>query len=138
MKKQNFSTLVKKSLFNLGFTGFLLIGITSAASAQDSVQSSNSQVKYIGSLNGQPVFKVDLDNQEGSVYHLTIKDEDGAVLYAEKIKSKQFSKKFKFESSDRSDAKLTFIIEGNKNFQSKEFKVNTNTEVFNNVVVTAL
>ena len=132
MKKQNLSTLVKKSIF-LGFTSLLLIG---AASAQAKLPEPT--IKYIGTLDGQPVFKVDLDNQNNSVYHLTIKDETGDVLYAEKIKSKEVSKKFKFENSDRNSVKLTFLVEGKEGSQSQEFQVNTSTKVWNDVVVTSL
>jgi hypothetical protein len=60
------------------------------------------------------------------------------VLYAEKIKDKEFSKSFKFDNADRSNVKLTFILQGNKDVQSKEFKVNSSTKVLDNVVVTTL
>lgn len=138
MKKQNFSTLVKRSIFSLGFTGFLLIGATSVASAQTLANSPNANVKYIGALDGQPVFRVQLDNQAGDIYHLTIKDDSGNILYAEKIRDKQFSKKFKFENSDRENVKLTFILQGKDGSQAQQFKVNSNTRVWNDVVVTTL
>jgi biopolymer transport protein ExbD len=138
MKKQNFSTIVKRSIFSLGFT-VLMFGMASAASAQDSLAvTTPNPVKYIGSLDGQPVFKVELSNENGKPQFLTIKDDQGVVLYSEKIKSKQFSKSFKFENSDRDNVKLTFILEGDKGVQSQEFKVNTNTRVYNDVVVTTL
>lgn len=131
MKKQNLSTLVRKSIF-LGFTSLLLIG----ASAQAKLPEPS--IKYIGTLDGQPVFGVQLDNQNSSVYHLTIKDDTGSVLYSEKIKGKEFSKKFKFENSDRNNVKLTFIVEGKEGSQSQDFQVNTSTKVWNDVVVTTL
>jgi len=138
MKKQIFSTLVKKSILTIGFTSMILIGVTSAASAQTSVKSPEPSVNYIGTLDGQPIFRVQLDNQAGNVYHLTIKDDEGTVLYAEKIKDKQFGKSFKFDNADRSNVKLTFILQGKESTQSKEFQVNTTTRVLDNVVVTTL
>lgn len=138
MKKQNFSTLVKKAIFNLGFTSFVLIGLAITASAHATDTTPNPAVKYVGSLDGQPVFKVELNNETAKVQYLTIKDDQGVVLYSEKIKSKQFSKSFKFENSDRNDVRLTFTVESGKSTQSQEFKVNTNTRVYNDVVVTTL
>ena len=141
MKKQNFSTLVKKSIFSVGFTSLMLIGLATAASASttDTTPTPAPAVKYVGSLDGQPVFKVELNNEASKVQYLTIKDDQGVVLYAEKIKRKQFSKNFKFENSDRDNVKLTFIVENEKGVQSsQEFKVNTNTRVYNDVVVTTL
>lgn len=136
MKKQNFSTLVKKSIL-LSFTSLLLIAGTTVSSAQTAT-SPEPAIKYIGSLDGQPVFKVDLNNLNGNVYHFTIKDETGSILYAEKIKAKEFSKKFKFENTDRSNVKLTFSLESKAGVQSQEFQVNNSTKVFNDVVVTSL
>ena len=134
MQKQNFSTLVKRSVLSLGLTTVLLSGMTSAQSSA----TPEPIVKYIGTLDGQPIFRVELDNQPGTIYHLTIKDEEGTVLYAEKIKDKQFSKSFKFDNAVRDNVKLTFTLQGNNNTQSKEFKVNTTTKVLDNVVVTTL
>ena len=134
MKKQSFSTLVKRSVLSLGLSTILLAG---AASAQSST-NPDPAVRYIGSIDGQPMFRVQLDNQTGNVYHLTIKDEEGTVLYTERSNNKQFAKSFKFDNSDRSNVKLTFILEGNKTVQSKEFKVNSSTQVLDNVVVTTL
>jgi len=132
MKRKIFNSLVKKSVLSLGLTTLLLSGMASAQSSPEPL------VKYIGTLDGQPIFRVQLDNQPGSVYHLTIKDEEGTVLYAEKIKDKQFSKSFKFDNAARDNVKLTFTLQGNKNTQSKEFKINTTTKVLDNVVVTTL
>jgi hypothetical protein len=136
MKKQNFSTLVKNSIL-LGFTSLLLIAGTTVSSAQTST-SPEPTVKYIGSLDGQPVFGVSLNNLNGGVYHFTIKDETGNILYAERVKGKAFSKKFKFENTDRQNVKLTFSLEGKEGVQSQEFQVNSSTRVFNDVVVTSL
>src|SRR5947208_3182828 len=139
MKKQNFSALsnVKRSILGIGFTSFLLIGLAAGSSAQSTVTSPNAAIKYVGSLDGKPVFKVDLDNKNATVYFLTIKDDEGSVLYSEKIRDKQFSKNFKFDS-DRDVVKLTFILSGNKETQTQEFKVNTSTRTYNDVAVTTL
>ena len=134
MKKQSFSTLVKRSVLSLGLSTILLAG---AASAQSST-NPDPAVKYIGTLDGQPMFKVQLNNQTGNVYHLTIKDDEGTVLYTERFTDKQFAKSFKFDNAERNNVKLTFILEGNKTVQSREFNVNSSTQVLDNVVVTTL
>jgi hypothetical protein len=140
MKKQNLSALfnvVKQSLFSIGFTGFLLIGLVTGASAQSSDNAPKAAINYIGSLDGKPVFKVDLDNKNGNVYFLSIKDDEGALLYSEKIKDKQFSKSFRFDA-DRDVVKLSFILSTGKETQTQEFKVNTSTRSYNDVAVTTL
>ena len=138
MKKQIFSTLVRKSIISLGFTSLVLIGLANTASARTLDTTPAPAIKYVGSLDGQPLFKVELNNENAKVQYLTIKDDQGVVLYSEKIRSKQFSKTFRFESLDRDNVKLSFIVETDKGTQSQEFKVNTNTRVLNDVVVTTL
>jgi hypothetical protein len=138
MKKQNFSAILKRSFFSAVLTGSLIAGLSSAASAQEKINSPDPSIKYIGSLDGKPIFKVDLDNQEGKLYYLAIKDDQGSVLYSEKIRDKQFSKNFQFDGAGQNNVKLTFVLSADKETQSKEFKVNTSTRVYNDVVVTTL
>jgi hypothetical protein len=138
MKKQIFSTLVKKSIISLSFASLVLIGSANTASASSTDTTPVPAVKYLGSLDGLPVFRVELNNETAKVQYLTIKDDQGVVLYSEKIKNKQFSKSFKFENADRDNVKLTFTVESDNGVQSQEFKVNTNTRVYNDVVVTTL
>jgi hypothetical protein len=137
MKKQILST-VKKSILSLGFTSLVLIGLATTASARTTDTTPAPAVKYLGSLDGQPVFRVELNNENAKFQYLTIKDDQGVVLFSEKIRGKQFSKSFRFESLDRDNVKLSFIVETDKGVQSQEFKVNTNTRILNDVVVTTL
>jgi hypothetical protein len=142
MKKQIFSKpfyATKKFIFGFGLTGFLLIGSTSGIAAQDSVKKDpNPAIRYIGSLGGQPVFNVAFETKNRSIYYLTITDEEGTLLYSEKIKGSQFSKNFKFDGADHNHVKLTFALEGDKTKQTEVFKVDTNVEVSKDVVVTNL
>jgi hypothetical protein len=144
MKKQNisnpFSTIVRKSLFVLGLAGLIVVNSASAAAAQDSIKKdSDPVVSYIGTLDGQPVFRVRFDNQDGSIYNLSIIDEEGALLYSEKVKGKEFSKKFKFEPTYHEGSKIRFVLSGDKGEKKTQvFQVNTNVQVLTDVVVTKL
>jgi hypothetical protein len=140
MKKQNnpFYVIGKKFL-GLSLAGFLLVGSASAKSPNDSItKEKEPAVYYIGTLDGQPVFRVHFDNQENAVYSLSILDEDGSLLYSEKIKGKAFSKSFKFERTDRQNTKLRFVLAGNKGNKTQVFQVDNNIQVINDVVVTRL
>ena len=134
MKKQNLSAIVKKSFLSLGLSTLLLAGAVSAQTSKSPVPN----VQYVGTLDGQPLFRFQLDNKAGEIYHLTIKDDEGTVLYTERFTDKQFAKSFKFDNAERNNVKLTFVLEGNKTVQSREFNVNSSTQVLDNVVVTTL
>jgi len=140
MKKQKFSAFfnaAKRNIFRIGFAGFLLVGIASGTSAQDSSSIPGADIKFVGSLDGKPVFNVSVDNQAKNTYYLTIKDEEGTILYSEKFRDKQFSKNFQF-NAERDAVKLTFTLMGDKEIQSQKFKINTSYKTYNDVAVTAL
>jgi len=70
--------------------------------------------------------------------NVLIKDEDGNVLYADRFKDKKLTKKFKVNTAEYGDVRLTFVISTEKERTSQVFQVNTNTRVIDDVVVTNL
>jgi len=102
--------------------------------------SSNSRpsIQYVGKVNDQLVFQVDYDNPTNDVVNVIIKDEDGNVLYADRFKDKKLTKKFKVNTAEYGDVRLTFVISTDKDRTSQIFQVNTNTRVVDDVVVTNL
>lgn len=143
MKKKTISspyhTFVKKFVLVFSLAGALVAGSSNGAAAQDSTKkASNPSVNYIGTLDGQPVFRVQFNNQDRNIYNLTIIDDEGVLLYSEKIKDKEFSKKFKFEKSDRDNMQIRFVLSGEGERKTQVFQVDTNIQVMSDVVVTRL
>lgn len=138
MKKQisNTRSVLRKGMISLGFFGFALFGFTTAFA--NSTTEKPPVVSYAGSVNGQPLFQVNIDNKNGDVYLLSITDDEGNLLYSEKIKDQKVSRTFQYNQPDREDAKLTFVLAGEKEKQTQVFKINTNTQVVQDVVVTRL
>jgi hypothetical protein len=94
------------------------------------------EVKYLGQIDRQPVFQVDINNAKEDQLTVILKDGYGNFLYSEKFKEKSFSKKFQIASGDLGDLKLTMVLasKGNKNVQS--FEINNVVTVVEDVVVT--
>ena len=120
------------------FTALLVGSSTNSVNAQSAINSTSPSVKYLGKSNDQLVFQVDYDNTNDEVLNLAIKDEDGNILYADRFRDKKLSKKFKVNSSEYGNMKLTFVLSTDKEKQSQVFQVNTNTRVIDDVVVTNL
>ncbi|HEU0064430.1 MAG TPA: hypothetical protein VFQ58_05335 [Flavisolibacter sp.] len=120
------------------FTALLVGSGTNSVNAQSAINSTSPSVKYLGKSNDQLVFQVDYDNTNDEVLNLAIKDEDGNILYADRFRDKKLSKKFKVNSSEYGNMKLTFVLSTDKEKQSQVFQVNTNTRVIDDVVVTNL
>jgi hypothetical protein len=58
------------------------------------------EVKYLGFQQSNPVFEIVLHNHEIDNYIITIKDETGHILYAEKLKGKNLSRRYRIDTED--------------------------------------
>jgi hypothetical protein len=139
MKKQTFSK-PGTSVRNIFLAAILMLGIIPAVSAQTSNKTNPAvvDIKYLGSVDNQPIFQVEFDNASQENIHVSITDEDGNVLYGEKFRDKKFSRKFKFEKSNSDPFKLKFTLTGDNAKLSQVFEVNTKVWTVQDVVITKL
>src|SRR4051812_5027156 len=72
-------------------------GFSVPAWAAPPKDTTGVEFSYIGNFNGKPVFLLNFDNEDQRIHTITITDTDGTVLYFDKIKSKQFSRKFQVD-----------------------------------------
>ena len=139
MKKQTFSK-PGTSARNIFLASVLMLGIITSVKAQDSNKANASvvEIKYLGSVDNQPIFQVAFDNQRQENVQVSITDENGVELYGEKFREKRFSKKFKFEKLDTDPFKLRFTLTSDNEKLSQIFEVNTKVWTVQDVVVTRL
>ena len=57
------------------------------------------EFKFIGKIKNDPVFQLDLNNNEAEEYFIKIKDENDNVLYSAKVKAKDanYSRKYRLD-----------------------------------------
>lgn len=95
--------------------------------------TSNATVKHIGNPAGSIVFQVQYDNLSGDKFSLTIKDDDGTILFQDTYTDKKFDKKFQLPQGEAD--KLKFIIKGLKSNNIQTFEVNTRSRLVEEIVV---
>jgi len=84
------------------------------------------QLKYLGNINNQPVFQLDLNGPQEENFTIAIKDQYGEVLYSEKVKAKTFTRNFRLDTDDLEDAVLKVEVrDGSK--KADVFTINRNT-----------
>ena len=139
MKKQTFNKLGNAAR-NTFLAAIFLIGLSSSAQAQDTDTPviSPVEIRYLGTVDDQPVFQVDFDNATEKNVRVSITDENGILLYGGRSNEKKFSKKFKFEKAGIDPVKLTFTLTTGKERQSQVFEINTKVWTVRDVVVTRL
>src|SRR5579875_2778570 len=111
MKKQ-MTKLSKapRQLFAYVLLASLFFGFNSVQ-AQDSKSTLPSvSVTYAGAIGGQPVFEINFDNSNQRVFDLSIRDENGVVLYSQIVKDKNYSKKFELSDMDLNDLRLVVVV----------------------------
>ena len=136
MKKQFLMSLsrTKKTILNLGLAGILFAGLPSAVHAEEKTPTG-ATVNYVGSVDNQPIFQIEFDNKNEELFTVSIRDNEGNVLYVERTKDKKFLKRFKYQGDD---AKLTFVLSTGSGKQTQVFEVNKNIRVVQDVVVSKL
>ena len=141
MKKQMRNLLNRTRIFLVPALLVVLsiTGLNSGkAYGQSIISNSKPSIQYVGKVNDQLVFQFDYDNPTNDAVNVVIKDEDGNVLYADRFKDKKLTKKFKVNTAEYGDVRLTFVVFTEKERTSQVFQVNTNTRVIDDVVVTNL
>ena len=83
----------------IALTAFIGIAFASPVKATET-DPPEVQVKYLGFQQSNPVFEIVLNSHENDNYIITLKDETGHVLYAEKLKGKNISRKYRIDTEE--------------------------------------
>jgi hypothetical protein len=135
MKKQFMNlSRTKKTILNLGLAGILFAALPSVVHAEEKTPTG-ATVNYVGSVDNQPIFQIEFDNKNEELFTVSIRDNEGNVLYVERTKEKKFLKRFKYQGDD---VKLTFVLSTQSGKQTQVFEVNKNIRVVQDVVVSKL
>ena len=140
MKKQFISNAARKTILFFSTASFVLFSFMPFTVHAQGKKFTDPQVviKYIGSVENQPVFQIEFENRNAETLNFTIRDSEGNILYGEKTKEKKFLKKFQYQDSGIDNVTLTFTISGEKDRQSQSYEINTRSRMVQDVVVTRL
>ncbi|MFT3904165.1 MAG: hypothetical protein QM727_13400 [Niabella sp.] len=99
---------------------------------------NKEKVVYLGNLNELPVFQLSLDNAENATYLISIKDDEGQIIYSEKVNGKNIVRNYQFEDAPLDAYSLTFEV-NNLNTKAKNvYKVNKAKKVLDEVAVSKI
>jgi hypothetical protein len=122
--------LIKKTLV-------VILAIT-ALHTTITAQTTTPQLKRVSSVNNQPVFELQLNNNESDIIYVIIKDLAGAILHRERITEKKAVRNYALDSDAFSVASiLIFDIQSVKNKTTTLFEVKNNNKTVNDIEVVA-
>jgi len=100
------------------------------------------ELKFIGKIKNQPVFQLNLNNNAADEYYINIKDANYNVLYSEKIKGENLSRKYQLDidASELNDPGFGVRVEVTsvKTHKTQVYKISSQTSVTENIVVAKL
>jgi len=93
-------------------------------------------LKYVGLVQNQPLFQLDLNSVEETDFYVSIKDQYGQVIYSEKIKAKNFTRNYRLNTSVDDAILKVEVREGNK--KPEVFTINRNTRYYEETSISKL
>jgi hypothetical protein len=111
----------KLAIVALAFT----LAFTTPAMANDGEKGDHkTELKFIGNMEDQPVFELNLQNKEEDEYTVIFRDEYGNVLYSDKFKGAGLNKKFLLRSEDLADTALNVTVRSKNSNTTEVYSIN--------------
>jgi len=133
--------IVKYSLVYSILLAFFLVSLLSQpvwARQTPSESPAPAMIKYLGIVQEQLLFNVDIENKNAERCRIVIQDEHGEVFYKQDFKGDRFAKTFGINKAEIEGKNLVFILVKGKARHEHVFHVSTNTRVVEDVVVAKL
>jgi hypothetical protein len=113
----------------------LTVGFSNVTLANDEGKKNHiTELKYIGNVDHQPVFQLNTSAEEDEII-VTFVDEAGNVLFSDKFKGANISKKFMLKSEEFGDAALNVTVKSVKNNTTEVYAINRNHSYVEETVV---
>lgn len=134
-------TIKSTKMITMGLFTLCTMGFTNATFAGTKTDTP-AELKFIGKIKNQPVFQLNLNNDASDEYYIKIKDANYNVLYSEKIKGENLSRKYQLDidASELSDPGFGVRVEvtSAKTHKTQVYKISSQTSVTEKIEVAKL
>lgn len=97
-----------------------------------------AELKYIGSIDNQPQFQLSLNNTESDEFVVTIKNKTGELIYKERIKGVNISRRYRLNTDEPNSTGVTFEVVSKKDKSRIAYTVKETSRLVQDVSITAL
>ena len=103
----------------------LTLAFTTPTMANDGEKGDHkTELKFIGNMENQPVFELNLANKIEDEYTVIFRDENGNVLYSDKFKGTGLTKKFLLKLEDLGDTALHVTVKSKNSNTTEVYSIN--------------
>jgi len=97
------------------------------------------ELKFIGKTKDQPVFQLNLNNNETAEYFITIKDRYHNIMFSEKVEGVHISRKYRLDISEEdlmsSDFGISVEVTSAETHKTQVYKISSRAQVVQNFEV---
>jgi uncharacterized protein (DUF2249 family) len=129
---------MKQVLRNSMFTLVALLSLGFSVMANGNDPESIVEVKFIGNMQSQPVFQMNLLNTTSDEFVITISDLQGNVLYSDRVKGVNISKKFAINTEEVGDNVLRLEVKAKSTGKKESYNINRTQNYVVESVVTRI
>ena len=101
-----------------------------------------AELKFIGNVKNQPVFQLNLNNTDAEEFFISVKDADRNVLYSEKVKGVNLSRKYQLAIDEAELSSpgfgVTVEVTSAKTHNTQVYKISSTMHTIENIVVAKL
>lgn len=121
-----------------------LVAVAAPAQAKDKKQATpvalniEPSIKFVETDGGTSTFNVKFNSEKTVNFELTIRNEEGSVLYSQQFETTNFSKFVKFVHENGDDVKATFTIRDLNTGAEQTYGTASTTTTIKTVNVTKL
>lgn len=126
MKKQSVISQagIRKAVMYVSLSGLLFFGVVPHSGAQAKKIVPPVSINYAGTIDDKPLFRIYFDNSSLERYDISIKDDQGYVLYEQSFNDSTFRKSFLLDDINLENTRLSFTIVNASSNQSQVFEIN--------------
>ncbi len=131
----------KTKMITMGLFTLCTMGLSHTTFA--GIKTDNPvELTFVGKIKDQPVFQLNLNNGGAVEYFITIKDQDRKVMFSEKLKGINLTRKYQLAIDDAdlasSDFGISIEVTSAKTHKTEIYKISSNSHVVENIVVAKL
>jgi len=124
------------------FFAFILAipGSSKASNDKDDKKEGTSVIdlKFVGNVNNQPVFQLNLQNAIEDEYTVIFRDQYGNILYSERYRGTNITKRFVLNTEELGDESVNVIVRTRKSNKTETYSINRNYSYVEQAVVSRI
>ena len=136
--KQAFLKFSGKKFINAAIISAAVLMTSFSAQAGTGDNINPSAIQYTGSTYDGLMLKMRINNETGAKFTVTVKDDNGEVLFSQAYNEKSFDKQFKLLKGDQYSSNYYFTVSSPNKQLEQKYVVNTSTRSVEDVAISKL